>query len=246
MEKIIFVVISITTISFVASYDLTDKYISHDDLEGHLQHLTSKYPDISRLYDIGESVEGRKLLVVQVSARPGEHEFLEPEFKYIGNMHGDESVGRQILLNLVEHLLVSYETDGQIRRMVDTTRIHILCSMNPDGFEIARNYSKSKEHVQGGRDNANGVDLNRNFPDPFNQPFYGDIIQQKETKAVIKWMENHPFVLSANLHGGAVVVNYPYGNFKMALPFSQPVYAASPDDDIFRYTNHFSIKTDDI
>lgn len=53
---------------------------------------------------------------------------------------------------------------------------------------------------------------------------------QPETIAVINWIHSLPFVLSANLHGGALVANYPYDNNaeeetgKMNL---------SPDNDIF-------------
>ena len=53
-----------------------------------------------------------------------------------------------------------------------------------------------------GRSNLHGVDLNRNFPDQF----YGQKLKQEpETKAIINWMKEIPFVMSANMHGGSLV-----------------------------------------
>lgn len=65
-----------------------------------------------------------------------------------------------------------------------------------------------------GRHNAAAIDLNRDFPDRFDHTLINRmrLSRQPETIALMKWIQSNPFVLSANLHGGAVVASYPFDN----------------------------------
>lgn len=61
-----------------------------------------------------------------------------PNVKYIANMHGNEVLGRELLLKLSHHLCERYLAgDPDVRRLVNHTRIHLLPSMNPDGWQMA-------------------------------------------------------------------------------------------------------------
>jgi murein tripeptide amidase MpaA len=111
-----------------------------------------------------------------------------------------------MMLHLIEHLVTNYKKDNYVTWLLDNTRIHIMPSMNPDGFEASE-----EGECQGGkgRYNSEGIDLNRNFPDYFKS---NNLRGQPETEAVKKWISQIQFVLSANFHGGALVASYPYDN----------------------------------
>lgn len=201
------------------------KHHNYQTMVEYMHRINRECPNITRIYFIGESVNKQELLVMEMSDKPGTHELLEPEFKYVGNMHGNEVVGREMLLYLLDDLCTRYKAgDKEAKQLIEETRIHIMPSMNPDGYAVAEEGDCMSIK---GRANANNVDLNRNFEDQFfatKQP------EQPETKHIVDWLTQYPFVLSANLHGGSLVANYPFDDNRRMIE----MYSQSPDDDVFK------------
>ncbi|KAJ8411079.1 hypothetical protein AAFF_G00181140 [Aldrovandia affinis] len=237
-------------------------YQSNAQMINVLKKTAAKCSHISRTYSIGRSVEGKNLLVIEFSNNPGQHDVLEPEVKYVGNMHGNEVLGRQLLIYLAQYLCSEYLLGNhRIQTLINSTRIHIFPSMNPDGYELAaaevedNNDPENQEgHVYNGwtngRGNAQNIDLNRNFPDLTsvaysrrrNRRYRSDHIPipdsywfgkvAPETYAVMKWIRSIPFVQSASLHGGELVVSYPFDFSKH--PQEEKMFSPTPDEQVFK------------
>lgn len=186
---------------------MRSEYPTPEAVEKNLKTIAQNYPGITKLYSIGKSVKKRDLWVMKLS-RNARVDDNRPEFKYIANMHGDEIVGREVMIRFIKDCTENYGIDPRITNLLDKFQIHILVSMNPDGAALSQ------------RGNGNRMDLNRDFPDfstSDNQDNPGS--RQPETQAVMKWQGQHKFRLSANFHGGAEVVNYPWDT--VADPFRE-------------------------
>ncbi|XP_069778817.1 probable carboxypeptidase X1 [Narcine bancroftii] len=223
-----------------------------------MRRIRKECPNITRTYSIGRSFQGRKMYVMEISDNPGVHELGEPEFRYVAGMHGNEVLGRDLLILLMEYLCKEYRRKNpRVRRIVDSTRIHLLPSMNPDGYEMAHRMGSELVGWVYGRWTMEGYDLNHNFAN-LNSVMWADEEEQEdpsrvrnhfipipatyrwanasvatETRAVINWMKKIPFVLSANLHGGDMVVCYPFDQGREPDIDYQP--SPTPDEDVFRW-----------
>ncbi|KDO83812.1 hypothetical protein CISIN_1g0372022mg, partial [Citrus sinensis] len=140
------------------------------------------------MFSIGKSVSGFPLWVIEISDKPGVEE-PEPAFKFIGNVHGDEPVGRELLILLANWICDNHVKDSLARLIVENMHLHILPSMNPDGYALKR------------RGNANNIDLNRDFPDQFFPMNNDEEACQPETRAIMSWVRQIHFTASASLHG---------------------------------------------
>jgi hypothetical protein len=174
-----------------------DTYPSYTQYDSIMQSFQKTFPSLCRLDTIGKSINGKLVLALKISGN-GED---KPAVFYTSTMHGDETGGFILMLHLADYLLKNYTINERVKNLVDNLEIWINPLANPDGT-----YSSGNTISSPVRYNANGYDLNRNFPDPFTP----NTVKQKETLDMIKFMRKHKFILSANFHSGSEVVNYPW------------------------------------
>lgn len=72
--------------------------------------------------------------------------------KKIPFFYSDETVGRQMLIYLTQYIVENYDVLPEITKLVDTTDIFLMPSMNPDGFNrsqvcIIPKYIKPTQNV---------------------------------------------------------------------------------------------------
>jgi hypothetical protein len=188
------------------SFGLWDVYPTYETYVQMMSQFAANYPGICRIVDAGNTINGRKILFAVISDNVNVKE-AEPQFMYSSTMHGDETTGYVLMLRLIDSLLTSYGTDPRITHMIDNAEIWINPNANPDGTYYTGNHTVSGAR----RYNANSIDLNRNFPTPAGSPSGS---RQVETQNMMNIAEANNFVLSANFHGGAEVVNYPWDAFQ--------------------------------
>uniref|UniRef100_A0A8C4X2F9 Adipocyte enhancer-binding protein 1 n=1 Tax=Erpetoichthys calabaricus TaxID=27687 RepID=A0A8C4X2F9_ERPCA len=235
-------------------YDLDFRHHNYKDMRQMMKVINEECPSITRIYNIGKSFRGLKIYAMEFSDNPGEHETGEPEFRYTAGLHGNEVLGREMLLLLMQFMCKEYN-DGnpRVRRLIEDTRIHLVPSLNPDAYELAYEMGSEMGNWALGHWTEEGYDLFINFPDlntilwgaqergwvpklvpnhhiPIPENFLSENASVAiEIRAIIAWMEKIPFVLGANIHGGEQMVTYPFDMVPTAKLHQ------TPDDSIFRW-----------
>ncbi len=183
-----------------------DFYPEYEAYVSMMNSFEEEFPDLVRIYNIGQTVHGRDILFANISGSPDKRRPV-PQFMYTSTIHGDETAGFILSLRLIHYLLSNYGKDEGVTTLIDNTDIWICPNENPDGT-----YRHDNSTISGAtRSNLNGVDLNRNYPNPVNDPWDE---QQPETAAMISFTDTMSFIMSANLHGGAELVNFPFDSWR--------------------------------
>lgn len=190
---------------------------TYETLTDELKQVANDHPTITRLTSVGKTVQGREMWVLKITTNP-DTPADKPGFAYLSTMHGDEVVGMEMCLRLIHYLTDNYPSNSRAKRLVENAEIWIMPNFNPDGTTLHQRY------------NADGIDLNRNFPDMFEDPNNTPNGRAKETQNMMGWVPDHFTVLGAMYHGGALVDNYPYDNTADGGSYFSP----TPDEDVVK------------
>lgn len=210
-------------------YDLNVSYKSPEMIEALLKGYHERYPDITRLVEIGRSVNGQPIHAIVISDNPNEEEN-EPAVFLNGAHHGVELLSSEFVLDAIAYLLENHD-ESQVRRWIKLLEIWCVPLVNPDGrsnfLELA---------VQSGRKNGrdtfelgtfntkDGVDLNRNYPfrhgalgetgsrsDPRSVYYRGPRpASEPETQAVMRTCDTLRFASSISYHTWGTAILAPY------------------------------------
>jgi hypothetical protein len=242
--------------------DELSHFTSYSELESLLQQLANRFDNIMKLYNNrGRSYEGRSLWMVKISDNPGSNEEHEPEVLFVGAHHGNELIGNEMAIHIIETFLEGFGKDPRITWMVKNHEIWVIPMPNPDGTEYSLNvesWRKNRspnyisESTPGPLDpkvypSSYGVDLNRNYDIEWGDPGGSRrLVQQSgtysgpepfsdsETPLIRDHVIAHNFTFYMDYHSGIEIILYPWG-YK-----SEP----TPDRALFeRLGEHLSEQT---
>ena len=162
-----------------------DGYRNYNDLLEDLQVIESLYPDICKLYDIGNS-RGKEysdagnsyyhdynheIWAMKVSDNVEEEED-EPSVFYMAEHHAREPISLEVNMYILNHLISNYESDPLIAEEVNNKQIWFMPLVNPNGHKIVTDEVDLwwRKNIRDNNDNGSinfgggdGVDPNRNY-----------------------------------------------------------------------------------
>ncbi len=121
-----------------ASQPNWQKYHSSAETHALLEGWAARYPELTRLYSIGETLKGTPLMVLEITSKETGKADEKPGYYYDGNIHAGELTGAEVALHFAWHILSNYGKDDRITVLVNTHTLYIRPKFNPDGADIAQ------------------------------------------------------------------------------------------------------------
>ncbi|KAK9674945.1 hypothetical protein K7432_016770 [Basidiobolus ranarum] len=201
-----------------------------------LQQLSTKYPDLVTLVpSIGKTTLGKDIPALKITSSNGTQ---KKKIWFQGLQHAREWIASTTMQYVADGLASGYATDADIKKILDSAEIIIIPVSNPDGYEYTWNGDRLwRKNRRNNGSGVYGVDLNRNWPDHWNQggsssnprdetymgPASGS---EPEVKALINYFLQQKNIAGAiDYHSYGELIMWPYA-WSKSRPATSAQYSA--------------------
>ena len=110
-----------------------DKYYLYEEMKELLEGWAKQYPDVLRLFSIGQSWCGREIPAAALTLGGIEEE--KPGVLFDGGIHSREFVGSSVVLYALFYFLDNYEKDEELHKILEEKTLYFIPRINVDGME---------------------------------------------------------------------------------------------------------------
>jgi len=204
-------------------------YHTYQEIQTELIQLETAYPQIAKVYELGESVEKRKIFAIKISDSVAIEQD-EAEILFVGGHHAREWISVDVPFLLAKHLLEKYNSDPAIRSLVNNGEIWIIPLLNPDGHQYSVDNDRLwRKNRRNNGDGSYGVDLNRNYSyqwggpgssgDTYSETYRGPAAFSEPESKIIRDLSNaHQFRAMLSYHNYSQLVLFPWGYTNSPAP----------------------------
>ena len=193
--------------------DVSQQIYSYDSLCEDIALLFAGHEDIMSCESMAITSQGRNIWLIKFGDLQADNKIL-----ITASIHAREYMSSQLVMRMLEEYVLNYDVpnaDGiSYRQFFSSTCFYIMPMVNPDGVTISQILEPSIKA------NANGVDLNRNFPLGFGcgprvasapgLAYYPGVapLSEIETQAMAVLLNENDFCAGINYHSMGNIIYY--------------------------------------
>ncbi|MEO8760209.1 MAG: M14 family metallopeptidase, partial [Bacteroidia bacterium] len=185
-----------------------------------MDSMAAKFPNLispRQTIDTSHTWEGRSLYWVKISNNPNVNQ-TKPQVLYTAIHHAREPESLVELVYYMWYLLENYNTNAEVKYLVDNLEMYFVPCVNPDGYIYNHTTNPNgggmwRKNRRNNGDGTMGVDLNRNYsflwgfdnvgssPQTNNDTYRGPSpASEPEIKMMQSFCNAHTFKLAVNGH----------------------------------------------
>ncbi|HNS22629.1 MAG TPA: M14 family metallopeptidase [Sedimentisphaerales bacterium] len=135
-----------------------NRFYDHAGLADILARLHQAFPDLTKLYSLGKSTEGRDLWCIEVTARNVGNPNRKPGMYVDGNIHGNEVQAGEMVVYTAWYLCHQYGRLDRVTSLLDDYVFYLVPMVNPDGRDF---WLADRNGALAGRTGSTPIDNDR-------------------------------------------------------------------------------------